>query len=219
MSYSAIIFDLDGTLLNTLEDLADSTNYMLAQVAMPTHPLDAYRYFVGEGARNLVKRALPELHRSDTFIDHCLELFLAHYQTNCDNKTHPYAGITALLHELAQRNLPMAVLTNKPHDAAKMCMDTYFSKELFSIILGHGTTQNLPRKPDPSSALYIAKKMSREPSEILFVGDTAIDMKTAMAAGMTPIGVLWGFRTKEELQKNGAQEILQTPSDLLSFVK
>jgi phosphoglycolate phosphatase len=211
MTYKAIIFDLDGTLLNTLEDLGNAMNRVLAQEGFPQHPVDAYRYFVGDGATMLITRTLPSENRDDDTIQRCLEAFREEYSQSWNIKTKPYDGIPEMLDSVAAHGLKMAILTNKPHDFTKLCVVELLPNWNFDIVLGQ--RDGLPRKPDPAGALEIAEFFQIPPSEILYLGDTAVDMQTAIAAQMFPVGALWGFRTREELQKNGAKVLLQQPID------
>jgi phosphoglycolate phosphatase len=216
MAYKAIIFDLDGTLLNTLEDLTNSMNRVLTKEGFPIHPLDAYRYFVGNGATMLVTRTLPPENRDDETIRRCLKMFLEDYNQNWNIKTKPYKGVPGMLDALAARGLKMAVLTNKPDNNAKSCVAELLSNWNFEMVLGQ--RDGLPRKPDPAGALEIAEIFQIAPSEILYLGDTAVDMQTALAAQMFPVGALWGFRPQKELQENGAQAFLKQPMDILALL-
>ena len=216
MTYQTVIFDLDGTLLNTLDDLADSMNRVLARAGLPTHPVAAYRYFVGDGAKKLVMRALPESHRTSEQMQPYLRDFLDDYGQHWNVKTRPYTGIPALLDALTARGVAMAVLTNKPHVMAQNCVAELLPNYDFEVVLGQ--RDELPRKPDPAGALEIARRLGRSPVEILYLGDTAVDMQTALAAGMPPVGVLWGFRTAEELEAHGAHRLLQQPAELLPLL-
>ncbi|ODS33588.1 MAG: phosphoglycolate phosphatase [Candidatus Scalindua rubra] len=216
MPYKAVLFDLDGTLLDTLEDLGNSVNRVLAGKGFPTHNFDTYRQFVGDGAPKLIIRALPEDKRKDAIIRSCLDAFMEDYGKNWKVKTRPYDGIPELLDALTARRLKMAVLSNKPHESTKRCVVHLLPKWNFDVILGQ--RDDIPRKPDPAGALKIAEKLNIPPSEFLYLGDTAVDLKTSIAAGMFPVGVLWGFRTTEELQENGAKVLISQPLEILNLL-
>jgi len=211
--FKAVLFDLDGTLLDTLRDLANSYNRVLNNMGFPEHPIEAYRTFVGDGARMCITRALPVESRNNRIIDHCLREFRGDYAKHWNIYTKPYNGIPEMLTMLSERDLKMAVLSNKPHDDTRRCVKEYLSRWKFGAIFGQ--RKMFPIKPDPTAALTIASQFDLESGEFLFLGDTATDMKTATAAGMVPVGALWGFRTLEELQKSGAKATIEKPEELL----
>jgi phosphoglycolate phosphatase len=217
MFYKAILFDLDGTLLNTLEDLADALNRVLNQRGLPTHPLDAYRYFVGDGSLMLVKRALPEDKRNGAEVRSCLEAFLQEYGRNWMVKTRPYDGVPAMLDALTDRGLRMAILSNKKDEITRASVKFFLSKWIFHAIVGQ--REEVPTKPDPATALEIVKQLGILPREFVYLGDSAVDMKTAVAASMFPVGALWGFRSKEELLDGGAQALISRPLELLNVLE
>ena len=211
-----IVFDLDGTLINSLEDLADSANYILTQHGFPTHPVDAYRYFVGDGVRKLIERILPPEERNDIQIEQCRQEFVEYYKIHMEDKTAVYDGITDLLKALKERGLKIAVATNKVHIAVKPLMEKYFPEVQFDSMIGQ--REGVPVKPNPQIMFDILKETGCEPSETLHIGDTATDMQLAHNAGVTPVGVLWGYRPIEELQKAGARYIIEHPLELLEIV-
>jgi phosphoglycolate phosphatase len=211
----AVIFDLDGTLLDTLTDLADAANRMLVRQGLPTHPRERYRRFVGDGSRMLVTRCLPPAHRHPDAIDACLEDFLADYGRHWDVATRPYPGIPELLGALAARQRPLAVVTNKPEEAARRCLGRFFPPRTFTAVLGQRPER--PVKPHPGGALEAAAALGAAPGACLFVGDSGLDMDTARAAGMHPVGAAWGFRGAEELRRHGAAAVLEAPTDLLAL--
>lgn len=211
-----IVFDLDGTLINSLEDLADSANHVLIQHGFPTHPVDAYRYFVGDGVRKLIERILPTEERNDTQIEQCRQEFVDYYRIHMEDKTAVYGGITDLLKALKARGLKIAVATNKVHVAVEPLMAKYFPGIHFDSLIGQ--REGIPVKPAPQIMFDILKETGCQPSEALHVGDTATDMQLAHNAGVTPVGVLWGYRPLEELQEAGAKYIIQHPADLLEII-
>jgi phosphoglycolate phosphatase len=217
MKFKAIIFDLDGTLLDTLEDLADAGNRVLAEAGLPVHPVDSYRYFVGDGLVALIQRILPEDMQSEVHIQRMSLAFRGVYAKNWNAKTGLYNGIDSLLNGLQENSLPMNVLSNKPHDFTVICVQEFLGEWTFSHVLGN--REDLARKPDPAGALEIAGKLGIDPSEIVYLGDTATDMKTAVAAGMYPVGALWGFRTADELDKCGAARLVAHPEEVLELFK
>jgi len=216
MKYRAVIFDLDGTLLDTLEDLAGSMNRVLQQKGLPTHPTEAFRYFVGNGAAALVSRALPPEKRNDQLIADCLQAFRREYDRNWNMKTKPYSGVPELLDALTAKHIEMAVLTNKAQPVAELCIHEYFSGWEFAVILGQ--RDGVPLKPDPAGPREIARRLDIPAHEFLYLGDSAVDMKTAIGAGMLPVGALWGFRSEKELRESGAAEVIGRPTELLKFV-
>ncbi len=216
MTYKAVIFDLDGTLLDTLEDLGNAVNRVLETNGFPTHEMDAYRYYVGDGEIMLITRALPEENRSDKDIRTCLKEYRQDYGQNWNVNTKPYDGVAEMLDALVMHGFKLAILSNKPHEFTKLCVSGLLANWTFDVVLGQ--QEPIPRKPDPAGALKIAEGLKIPPSGFLYLGDTAIDMKTAIAAGMFPVGVLWGFRPAEELQKSGAQVLLKRPMDIMNLL-
>ncbi len=216
MFIKAIIFDLDGTLLDTLEDIANAANTVLSRHKFPTYHLDDYRYFVGSGAAELIKRTLPEDRRTNELIQKCIGEFLEAYHLHWNIHTRPYEGIPELLNELKNRQLKLAVHSNKPDLFTQMCIRELLPNSRFDIILGESS--RIPRKPDPAGANQIARWLNVTNDHILYVGDTVIDMETAITAGMFPVGVLWGFRTKEELEKNGARALVRQPQEIITLL-
>ncbi len=216
MTYKAVLFDLDGTLLDSIEDMGDSMNRVLVQNGFPVHDKDAYCRFVGDGATNLITRALPEGERTDTVVHSCLKSFLEDYDKNWNVKTRLYDGVPELLDTLTSRGLKISVLSNKPHKYTLKCVAGFLSDWEFDVVFGQ--RDDVPRKPDPAGALEIAKKLDISPSDFLYLGDTETDLKTSFAAGMFPVGVLWGFRSAEELRENGATVLLKKPLDALDLL-
>ena len=216
LKYSAVVFDLDGTLLDTLADLGDAVNRVLAERGFPTHPMDAYRYFVGDGSAVLIDRALPEAVRGTDVHRECLAAFMADYDRSWKVKTRLYDGIPEMLDALTAREIDMAILSNKSHPFTVNCVQDLLSKWRFKAVFG--LRDDVPRKPDPAGALEIAGLLEAEPDRMIYLGDTAIDMQTAASAGMFPVGALWGFRTREELLENGAKSLIHHPGELLRLM-
>ncbi|MDP7317713.1 MAG: HAD family hydrolase [SAR324 cluster bacterium] len=212
----AICFDLDGTLLDSLVDLADSMNAALREFGHPEYPTRAYRYFVGNGARALVTRTLPEVHRDPETIEVVFQCYQAIYRANWNNKTRPYPGIPELLDALQARDLPLTVLSNKPHASTIVCVEEILKDWEFDVVLGQ--RDSVPHKPDPAGVFEIAEKLQLVPSDFLYLGDSVIDMQTATVAGCVIVGVLWGFREGDELRQHGAQYLIETPLDLLKLL-
>jgi phosphoglycolate phosphatase len=218
VSFRAVLFDLDGTLLNTLEDLADAMNRALEKEGFPTHRVDAYRHFVGNGSSMLVRRALPpERREDDGLIRSCLDRFLREYRLNWMVKTRPYDGVAGLLEGLTRQGFKMAVLSNKIDEITKQVVAHLLSQWKFDAVVGQ--RQGVPAKPDPTAALEIAGRLGVSPEEFVYLGDSAVDMKTSVAAGMFPVGALWGFRSEDELLAGGARVLIGGPMDLLGLLK
>lgn len=195
MKFKAAIFDLDGTLLNSLEDLGRSTNHIFAAHGLPEHPIEAYKNFVGEGAEHLIRVALPEVERNKERIALLLEEFKVYYAEHWQDNAYLYEGVEEMLRAIASRGLKMAVLSNKPHEITLDCVSKVLSQIDFKVIFGH--RKGFERKPNPESALELAGLLNAEPEQVLYFGDTAIDMQTAEAAGFFKVGVTWGFRPQE----------------------
>jgi len=210
--YKAVLFDLDGTLLDTLDDLADSMNAVLSSMGFPVWPVDAYKIFVGDGVRNLAIRALPPERRADDWIDRCVAGMKSEYGRRMNRRTRPYDGIPHMLDTLSRRGVPFSILSNKPHEATVSLASAIFGRWRFAAVLGE--REGVPRKPDPAAALEIAGRTGVAPAEYLYCGDTATDMRTALNAGMAPLGVLWGFRDRRELAGAGARYIVRTQADI-----
>lgn len=216
VNYQAVIFDLDGTLLNTLEDLADSMNAVLEEMSFPTHKTDSYRYFVGEGMRTLAKRVLPAGCHDEGLIDLVVQRMSSEYDQRWMLKSRPYPGIEELLDSLTEFGVSIAVLSNKPDAFTQIMVPALLPGSRFCQVLGART--GVPVKPDPQAALEIAAKLGLAPEKILYVGDTATDMLTAKAAGMVAVGVAWGFRAVDELIEHGAKLIIGYPAELMELI-
>jgi phosphoglycolate phosphatase len=215
MKYKGIIFDLDGTLVNSLEDISDAMNNVLTNLNYPTHTYDAYQYFIGSGLRNLVSKALPASNNSENEIEVCFENMIAEYREICTLKTKPYAGIVDLLDDLVSRDIKLAVFSNKADELTKKIASEIFP-DYFNTAVGLST--EALKKPNPFEAIEISKNWKLKTEEIIFIGDSDIDMLTATNANMFPLGVSWGYRTEEELIASGAKLVINTPSDLIEIL-
>ena len=217
LKIEGVVFDLDGTLLDTHEDLAGAVNQVLQKQGFPTHPIEAYRYFIGDGPTLLIRRALPAGERTETKIAECIASFKEAYLENWNRTTKPFDGVVEVISKLVEVSVKLAVLSNKPDNFTKICVDHFFEGSLFQAVLGTG--DRTPPKPDPTGAKWVAERLQLEPQHILYIGDSGVDMKTALNAGMLPVGVLWGFRSREELITCGAKLVISKPDEILSLVR
>jgi phosphoglycolate phosphatase len=212
----AFIFDLDGTLLDTLDDIAGAVNRVLRQQGFPEHEPQDYKTFVGDGAEMLIRRALPPAERHEKTIAFCLEAYQKDYGANWDKNTTPYAGIPNMLDAIHRTGLKMGVFSNKPHAFTVNCVERFLSKWKFVMVIGN--SGRFPKKPDPAGALAIAHSMQEDPKRIVFMGDSATDMQTAVGADMFPLGAAWGFRPVSELMQNGCRFLARRPMDVIEFL-
>ena len=210
-----VIFDLDGTLLDSIEDIASSMNKVLESLQLPTHKIEDYKYFVGGGVDILVENALSN--QSKEIKDEVTKRFKIEYDGKLHSKTLPYDGIYELLDELKKLDINLAVLSNKPHEFTVSYVNHFFKNYNFKEI--HGQKKDVPKKPDPKAALDIVKCLDSSCENTYFIGDTKIDMQTAKSANMTAIGVLWGFRDEKELRDFGADFIVSNPLEILKIIK
>lgn len=215
--FQGVIFDLDGTLLDTLADIGDSVNQMLAEYGFSSRTLDDYRRFIGNGIRMLVTRALPTAGRSEEMVHACVQRARDIYWENWNQKTRAYDGILNLLETLESRDVPMAVLSNKLNDLTVRCVDAYFPNTTFKTVMGQNDA--FPLKPDPASSLEIARRIGLPPSVFLFVGDSVVDVKTAFSAGMHAVGVSWGFKGPKELVDSGCKSLVNHPKEIISILE
>lgn len=217
MNHQTVLFDLDGTLLDSLDDLAESMNAVLLQFGYPQHDREAYKYFIGDGMINLVRRALPEAARSrELTISECLRAMRENYSRRWNASTRPYEGIPELLDALLDRHIKLAVLSNKPDEFTQIAVRELLPSWKFDIVVGERS--QVPKKPHPGAAIEIAARLELPPESFLFLGDTGMDMQAANSAGMFAIGALWGFRKAEELLQNGAKALIAHPMDLLKHL-
>ena len=215
MKFKGIIFDLDGTLAYTLEDIADSMNRILESKGYPTFAVEKYKGFIGRGIRNLVKSTLPIEERENNKIDELYSRMINDYRENCLIKTRLYEGMDEVIHNLNKDNYRLAVLSNKAHELTEKIVTSLCGTQTFSQVLG--AHPSVPIKPDPTSASLIAKRWNIKPKKIAYIGDSGVDMITAIRASMYPIGVLWGYREEDELKNAGAKKTVKKPIDLLKF--
>jgi phosphoglycolate phosphatase len=210
-----IIFDLDGTLLNTLYDLAHAVNYAFYELGFPIHDIEKYKSFVGNGILKLFERALPENERNEKNINLIRQRFIPYYEQHNSDFTEPYEGIPELLTGLQAKGLKIAVASNKYHKATEELIGKFFPEINFVAIFGQ--REGVPVKPNPTIVFDILQKARIPAKETLYVGDSGIDMQTALNAGIIPVGVSWGFRSHDELLKHGAKYILDSPSELFTI--
>ncbi|MFC1671664.1 HAD family hydrolase [Planctomycetota bacterium] len=215
MELKAIIFDLDGTLLDTIQDLADSMNAVLQRLGYPTHPIEAHKIFVGDGLEPYVRQSLPA-GADDEIVRRGMEMEQQEYGARWADTTRPYDGIPEMLSALDDMGIPKSVLSNKPDAFTQLTVGKLLPDWTFDIV--RGVVPDVPKKPDPTGALEIARSFDVVPEEVLFLGDSNTDMLTAIAAGMYPVGAVWGFRTPEELNKNGAKALANHPSDVIKII-
>ncbi len=212
----AILFDLDGTLADSLDGIAASMNATLERFAYPTHPIDAYRRFVGDGVHKLVERALPpeaDAHARARFLD----AYLPMLHERGTALARPYGGVPEMLDQLRERDVPLAVLSNKPHDSTVACVEALFDPTLFAAVRGH--VDGTAVKPDPQTALAMVRDMRAGPRGVWYVGDSSIDMQLARNAGFVGVGVAWGFRGRDELAAHGATHIIDHPAELVTLIE
>lgn len=213
MMVKAALFDLDGTLTNTLSDIASAMNRSLRLHGLPEFSVNDYRYLVGDGVRKLAERAC----RGQTALEDSVRAeYQAYYRDHAQEQTAPYDGVEGMLEQLRRQGIRLAVFSNKPHADTCTVVKHYFPDVDFEVV--RGQVEGTPVKPDPAGALAIAEEMGLKPEEFVYLGDTATDMRCAENAGMRPIGVLWGFRTAEELLESGAQALIEHPSQLMGLL-
>lgn len=215
LRFDAALFDMDGTLLDTLEDIADATNGALRRMGFPEKTLADYRYAVGDGMEMLIRRVLPVGAGDEEAVLGCLNRMRELYRQCWSAKTRPYGGVPELLENLAGRGVRLALLSNKPQEFTTLMAAHFFPEARFAEV--RGARPGIPRKPDPAAALEIAGSLGVAPARIFYLGDTATDMETALAAGMFPGGALWGFRPEAELREAGAKALFAHPSEVLDY--
>lgn len=212
----AIVFDLDGTLLDTLESIGNAFNRSLRKMGMPVHPIDRYRHFIGAGVIECARRCLPAPQRNEENISKLAENERKDYARSWKFDAQPYEGIQTLLDAARSSHYRLAVLTNKDDEFARQCIRHFFPDTSFDCIIGH--SPSVPHKPDATGGLMIAENLGLTPQELAMVGDTSIDIDTARACNMFSVGVLWGFRDRAELEEAGANDIIAHPGELLEVL-
>lgn len=215
MKITTAVFDLDGTLLDTVQDLAEASNEVLSHFGFAAHPVAAYNTFVGDGLSVLMQRVTPE-NTDEATIEKCCNLFMDVYDSCWDRSSRPYPGIEDMLERLKVNDITCCVLSNKPHAFTVKCVDRFFEPELFAHVFGQ--REGVPRKPDPAGALEAARLSGADVGQCLYVGDTSVDMMTGKRAGMFTVGVLWGFRAEKELVENGADLLVANPMEIVEYV-
>lgn len=209
-----LIFDLDGTLLDTVEDLAHACNHVLKEAGLPVYPVDRYRLFVGNGISRLIERAAPPEARSPEYIEELRIRFIDYYTRHIDSRTRPYEGIPELLGRLDAAGIKLAVASNKFQSGTASLVTRFFPEIPFVAVLGQ--RQGVPVKPDPSIVEEIMRIAGVRREDTLYIGDSDVDMETAKNAGVESAGVVWGFRGEKELRESGADRIIRNPSDIFS---
>ena len=212
----AVLFDLDGTLVNSLADLAEGVNRALATENYPTHEVEAFKYFVGDGMPIMIERALPADEKDPDTIARMLKLLKAYYSEHFADFTCAYDGVPELVKELKKRGFIVAVVTNKAQDMAEIVVKKFYG-DTFDLIFG--MREGIPGKPDPTMALLAMEELGVKPEECVFIGDSGMDVATGVNSGALPVGELWGFRGEEELRKNGAKYIITRPEELLDIIE
>ncbi|MDE7026019.1 MAG: HAD family hydrolase [Paramuribaculum sp.] len=212
-----VVFDLDGTLLNTIADLATATNQALKACGFPTHATDVYKNLVGGGITKLFERALPEDMRTPKNVERLRPHFLEYYNAHSCDLTEPYPGIVELLQELRSNKISVAVASNKYQSGVDRLVRHYFPTIEWAAI--EGQKEGVPVKPDPSIVFEILGKCPTPKAEVLYVGDSGVDMETARRAGVYSVGVTWGFRTAEELRAHYADKIVDSPNQIFELAK
>lgn len=208
------IFDLDGTLVNSLSDIAEATNYAMDKLGLPRHELSKFNYMVGDGLKLLIERALPQ-DKQDRF-DEAVKLYNDYYNKNYTVKTYAYEGITETLDKLKEMGVILAVASNKTDIFTQNVISHYFGGERFTLVCGKEADK--PVKPDPWIVNNIIEKLKISKDDCVMIGDTSIDINTGKSAGIKTIGCLWGFRTKEELENAGADFIVEKPQDIVKIL-
>ena len=216
MKKKAIIFDLDGTLLNSLIDIAESVNYVLEKHNFPTHNIDDYKYMIGNGIQVLIEKALPNNISKNDFEKYFNEAVLI-YEQRQTQKSHPYEGIIKMLESLSAKGIVLNILSNKPDNFTKDVVNHFFKGIDFKIVFG--AREGIPKKPAPDAVNEIVKILDFKKQEFMYMGDTSTDMLTAGAANIESIGVTWGYRKIDELLNAGAEHIVNYPIEVLDFFK
>lgn len=211
-----VIFDLDGTLLNTLEDLKNSVNYAMRQCGYPEHTLEEIRTYVGNGILLLMQRSIPG-GKEDPQFDKAFTLFKEHYGEHCNDTTKPYDEIMELLHTLQKNKIKMAIVSNKADFAVKELNEIYF-KELIPVAIGEKESEGIRKKPAPDTVMEALKELGSTVENSVYIGDSEVDIQTARNSGMDEILCAWGFRGEEFLKQHGARNLIKSPQEILSLL-
>ena len=211
----AVLFDLDGTLVNSLADLANSVNFALSSLGFKTHETEEFKYFVGDGIPKMIERALPEDKRDEINVQKVKDVFLKYYALHFADNTVPYDGIIELVSHLSKSGIKIAVVTNKAQEMADKVVFGAFGN-VFDLVFGK--REGIPAKPDPAAAIAVMKHLNVTPEECIFIGDSGVDVLTGANSKALPVGELWGYREEEELLKNGAKYIIKRPEELLEII-
>lgn len=217
MKKKTVIFDLDGTLLDTLEDLKNSVNYALAMTGYPTRSLEEVRRFVGNGIQLLMERALPDGHDNPDF-DKAFSLFKEHYGVHCNDVTKPYEGIMELIRELKENEIKMAIVSNKADFAVKELSEIYF-KGMIPIAIGEKESEGIRKKPAPDTVMEALRELDSNLDEAVYVGDSEVDLATAINCGMDYILCEWGFRERSFLEEKGGKVFVTHPSEIFELLQ
>ncbi len=220
-NFQSVIFDLDGTLIDSVPDIANACNAALAQRNHPLHNYEEYKQLIGKGLRNLCERALPSDQQNETEIEACHEILMNHYLAHPCDETKVYEGIAEVLEKLHTAGLKMAILSNKADVLTSLIIEKLGLSKHFTIV--SGLRKEFPRKPNPESGLWILSELSKaagkniQPEEVLYIGDSGVDMQTANNCGFFALGVTWGFRSEEEIRENGASRIARRPEEIIDI--
>ena len=212
----ACVFDLDGTLCDSVVSIGACVNHVLEEFGLPQVEMELFKIFVGDGVHRLIVRTLRHVGAGEELVEPVMERYMERFREECLYQVKAYEGIPETLAALRAKGLPMAVLSNKPHENTEKVVYTLFGENLFSLV--RGQSPGVPRKPDPLGALLEAETLGVKPEECLYIGDTATDMQTGNRAGMKTVGVLWGFRSREELEESHAAHIIGKPQELLDLL-
>ncbi len=215
MRFQAVLFDLDGTLIDSIGDIAACMNRLLAEEGVPGHSVEEYKNLVGEGITRLVEKALPPGTPDPRQIPELVQRYHREYERHFTDTSRPYEGVPELLDVLSQKHVPLAILSNKSEELTRIMVERFLWRWRFAQVLGE--MEERPRKPHPAAALEIARRMGLAPEVFVYLGDSSVDMHTAQAAGMHPVGALWGFRSSRELAAAGAAALIRKPAELLDF--
>lgn len=211
----AVLFDLDGTLVNSLVDLANSVNFALDKFGFETHKTEEFKYFVGDGIPKMIERALPVGNRDKDTIEKVKKVFFESYSVHFADNTAPYDGVKELVSALKEMGMKVAVVTNKAQEMADKVVTSAYG-DVFDCVFGK--REGLPAKPDPTAAIMTMKELGVKPQECIFIGDSGVDVLTGANSGALPVGELWGYREETELLKGGARYIIRKPAELLKII-